>query len=432
MTTNTTASGSKLQTIQPWLVCLAASLFFFYEFVQMSMFNAINPSLIKDFSVSATQLGSLSAAYFYANILFMLPAGLLLDRYSTKLIILIAMLICVIGTVCFSFTDSLYTAMICRFMTGIGGSFPFLCCLRLAIRWFPPKKLGLITGIMMTMAMLGGVVAQTPLTLLTINYGWRTSILIDGLLGIIFMLIIYFVVHNEPVNSKEKIVTKHINKLPIMQSLKRITSNKQNWLFGIYTCMLNLPIFLLAQTWGSLYLSQVHHLSMTKATLVTSMIFIGTILGSPTLGWLSDTISRRKLPMLLGAIASLGIILLIMYLPSLSFTGLLLLFLILGYTTSTQIITYPAISESNSLVTNSGALGLASILIMSGGAIFEPMFGWLMQRNLSHEVIDGIPNYSNADYHHAFMILPVAFIVGIIAMFFAKETFCRKLKSDEN
>ena len=217
-----------------------------------------------------------------------------------------------------------------------------------------------------------------------------------------------------------------------MQSLKRITSNKQNWLFGIYTCMLNLPIFLLAQTWGSLYLSQVHHLSMTKATLVTSMIFIGTILGSPTLGWLSDTISRRKLPMLLGAIASLGIILLIMYLPSLSFTGLLLLFLILGYTTSTQIITYPAISESNSLVTNSGALGLASILIMSGGAIFEPMFGWLMQRNLSHEVIDGIPNYSNADYHHAFMILPVAFIVGIIAMFFAKETSCRKLKSDEN
>jgi MFS family permease len=432
MITSTTGSGSKFKTMQPWLVCIAASLFFFYEFVQMSMFNAINPSLIRDFSVSATQLGSLSAAYFYANILFMLPAGLLLDRYSTKLIILTAMLTCVIGTVCFSLTDSLYTAMICRFLTGIGGSFPFLCCLRLAIRWFPPKKLGLITGIMITMAMLGGVVAQTPLTLLTINYGWRASILIDGLLGIIFMLIIYFVVHNEPASNIQKTVTKHINKLPVMQSLKRITSNKQNWLFGIYTCMLNLPIFLLAQTWGSLYLSQVHHLSMTKATMVTSMIFIGTILGSPTLGWLSDTISRRKLPMLLGAIVSLAIILLIMYLPSLSFTSLLLLFLALGYTTSTQIITYPAISESNSLVTNSGALGLASILIMSGGAIFEPMFGWLMQRNWSHEVIDGIPNYSSADYHHAFMILPVAFVVGIIVMFFAKETFCRKLKSDEN
>lgn len=431
MSTNKIASGSKFKTIQPWLVCLAASLFFFYEFVQMSMFNAINPSLIKDFSVSAPQLGSLSAAYFYANIFFMLPAGLLLDRYSTKLIILIAMLICVIGTVCFSFTNSLYTAMICRFMTGIGGSFPFLCCLRLAVRWFPPKKLGLVTGIMMTMAMLGGVVAQTPLTLLTISYGWRTSILIDGLLGIIFMLIIYIVVYNEPVGHIEKINTGNKSKLPLLQSLKLITSNKQNWLLGIYTCMLNLPIFLLAQTWGSLYLSQVHHLNMTKATLVTSMIFIGTILGSPTLGWLSDTISRRKLPMLLGAIISLVIILLIMYLPNLNLTSLLLLFLVLGYTTSTQIITYPAISESNNLATNSGALGLASILIMSGGAIFEPLFGWLMESNWNHKIIDDIPSYSNADYHHAFMILPIAFIVGIIAMFFAKETFCRKLKSDE-
>lgn len=427
MTSNATALNLKFKTMQPWLVCLAASLFFFYEFVQMSMFNAINPSLIRDFSVSATQLGSLSAAYFYANILFMLPAGLLLDRYSTKLIILIAMLICIIGTVCFSFTNSLYTAMICRFLTGIGGSFPFLCCLRLAIRWFPPKKLGLITGIIMTVAMLGGVVAQTPLTLLTINYGWRTSILIDGFLGVIFMLIIYFVVRNEPMNSNKTTSAQRKSKLPIMQSLKRIISNKQNWLLGIYTCMLNLPIFLLAQTWGSLYLSQVHHLNMTKATLVTSMIFIGTILGSPTLGWLSDTLSKRKLPMLLGAIFSLGIILIIMYLPNLSFFSLLLLFLALGYSTSTQIITYPAISESNNLATNSGAVGLASILIMSGGAIFEPLFGWLMERHWDHEIIDGIPSYSSADYHHAFMILPVAFIVGIIVMFFAKETFCRKL-----
>ena len=40
--------------LQPWVVILSAALFFFYEFIQMNMFNAIDPSLIKAFSVTAT------------------------------------------------------------------------------------------------------------------------------------------------------------------------------------------------------------------------------------------------------------------------------------------------------------------------------------------------------------------------------------------
>ena len=179
------------QPLRPWAICLTAALFFFYEFVQMSMFNAISPKLLVDFNVSSTQLGNLAAAYFYANIIFMFPAGLLLDRYSTKKIILFAMSICIIGTLIFSRTDNLSTAIFCRFLTGIGGSFPFLSCLRLATRWFPAERMATITGLMVTMAMLGGVFAQTPLTLLTLHVGWRDAVLMDGLLGIVFIILMF-------------------------------------------------------------------------------------------------------------------------------------------------------------------------------------------------------------------------------------------------
>lgn len=424
------------QKAQPWIVCLVAALFFFYEFVQMSMFNAINPSLIHDFSISAAKLGSLSAAYFYANIIFMLPAGLILDRFSTKKIILIAMLICVIGTIGFSYTNQLSIAMFFRFLTGIGGSFPFLSCLRLALRWFPPRKMALVTGMIVTMAMLGGMIAQTPLTLMVEHFGWRQAVLIDGGLGILFMILIFALVKNAPKTNNTmgnaeidstNSASNASQAVPLKTALKQIISNKQNWFFGLYTSMLNLPIFLLAQTWGSLYLIQSHHISQTQASYLTSMIFLGTIIGSPMIGWFSDFIARRKLPMYIGAFVSLAIILLIMYQNNLSMTSLMILFFSLGFFTSSQIIGYPAISESNNIETTGGALGLASVLIMGGGALFEPLFGWLMEINWDGLHINGAPVYSHSDYLTALLIMPAAFVLAIIVTWFSRETFGKKL-----
>ncbi|MES1989164.1 MAG: MFS transporter, partial [Pseudomonadota bacterium] len=79
---------SNRQKILPWVVCISAALFFFYEFIQMNMLNSLGGYLVKEYDISATQLGNLSAWYFYANLLFLLSAGLVLDRLSTRKVIL--------------------------------------------------------------------------------------------------------------------------------------------------------------------------------------------------------------------------------------------------------------------------------------------------------------------------------------------------------
>lgn len=69
-----------------WIVCFSAALFFFYEFIQMNMFNAISADLMRAFSLNATGLGKLSAYYFYANLLFLPVAGaLFIDFQPVKL-----------------------------------------------------------------------------------------------------------------------------------------------------------------------------------------------------------------------------------------------------------------------------------------------------------------------------------------------------------
>src|SRR3990167_11254649 len=108
---------------QPWLVCFAGSLFFFFEFIQLNSFNALAPALIQTFQIDATQVGILSANYFYANVIFLFPAGMILDRVSTRQVIILAMAISVLCTFGFALSRSLWQAELCRFVTGMAGLF---------------------------------------------------------------------------------------------------------------------------------------------------------------------------------------------------------------------------------------------------------------------------------------------------------------------
>src|SRR5262249_442711 len=115
-------------SFQPYLVVFSAALYFFYLFIQLNAFNSLTSSLIKEFQVSAVQLGQLSAFYFYANVLLLFPAGILLDRTSVRRVILLAMCLIILAAIEFSFTHYFWVAVICRFATGIGGTFCLLAC----------------------------------------------------------------------------------------------------------------------------------------------------------------------------------------------------------------------------------------------------------------------------------------------------------------
>ena len=118
-----------------WVVTLTAALFFFYEFIQMNLFNTINGELREAFQLDAVQLGQFFSMYFYANFLCLFPAGNLLDRYSTRKLLIFAVSICTIGTFIFGFATVYWMAAMGRFLVGMGASFCFLSCIRLASRF---------------------------------------------------------------------------------------------------------------------------------------------------------------------------------------------------------------------------------------------------------------------------------------------------------
>ena len=211
-----------------------------------------------------------------------------------------------------------------------------------------------------------------------------------------------------------------MQEIGFWNSIGRALRNTQGWLAGLYTSMLNLPIFLLAQTWGVLYLTTAHQFTRAEAANATTLIFVGTMVGSPLVGWFSDRLQRRRLPMLLGAIFSLAAILGIIALPDLSHFMVLALFFALGFFTSSQVLSYALISETTNKAIVSTSLSIASTLIMLGGTT-ETLFGWLLDLFWDGTKSNGLPIYTADNFLIAMSIIPLAFIIGLGCLLFIRE-----------
>ncbi len=415
-----------MKSKNPWLVCFSASLFFFFAYMQVNVFNALNPYLYAAFGLtSATQLGTLSSMYFYSTVLCLIPAGMTLDRFSTRKLILFFMLVIIICTLLFAASHTFLEGALCRLVLGAAGAFCLLSNVRLASRWFPPRRMALVIGLIVTLAMIGAMVAQTPLTLLVDHYGWRAAVYGDGALGFLILIWMSIFIQDYPpgTQTEHALHQAHLQSLGFWSCLGRSLLNVQNSLAGIYASLVNLPLFLLGAVWGSMYIVQVFHYTRTQASFVVTCLFIGMIVGSPVMGWFSDYLVRRKLPMILGALAALLLSLCLTYATHLSLLALEMVFFALGFIVAAQIIAYPLVAESNPAALTGTAESIASVLIMSGGFLI-PVFPWLLERHWQHIYSASIPVYAVSDYRLAMAIMPVAFAIALIASLLLKETAC--------
>jgi len=414
-----TGEGCRWEAVQPWLVCFSASLFFFYQFIQGNMFASLGDHVMRDFGIEADKMVYLSSIYYFANVAFLIAAGIVLDRFSIKKTLVISMLVCVISTFFLAYTQSFYMALMYRFIAGVTSAFCFLGPIRLATRWFPPKKMALITGAIVTMAMCGGLVAQYPITAIALHVGWRGAVLNVAWLGVLIFVLMLWWIEERPQGHQDPV---H-KTLPMWTTWKACLSC-QPIFAGLYTSLMNLPIAVLGAAMGKLYLMQRLGATQAEASWVNGMLFFGAMLGGPLFGYFSDKLGRRLFPMKLGALFSLITVLCILYAP-VSASVMAVLFFLLGLVTAAQVISYVLVAESSLPVMVATALSVVSLFTQGGYLVYQNIFSKILVKCGGVELISGTPVYPLASYQTAALILPAAFLISLLLTFGLKETFAK-------
>ncbi len=407
----------------PWLVCFSASLFFFYELIQGTMFASIADNIMQDFRVQADKMAYLSSSFYVANVIFLFVAGFILDRFSPKKTILIAMSICVLSTFILASAQSFYLALVSRFVIGIGSAFCFLGPIRLASRWFPAQRMALVTGVIVTIGMAGGMLAQYPLTKLAAQLGWREAMVQVGWLGAAMLILMYFGIIEKGQHKSQKID----KKMNLSTIAKKAYLNAQTLRAALYTSLMNMVIAVYGAMMGSLYIVQKMGIPKEDAAVVNSLLFFGAIVGSPIIGWCSDKLNLRILPMKVGVIASLLTMLAVLFIP-VSLLAMQVLFFLLGFFTAAQVISYALVAESNPAAMTASAVSIVPILTQGGYVVYQILFSFLLMHHGEMRMAEGIPVYSLGDYQFAALIFPIGLLIALAILFGLKETHCRQIE----
>jgi MFS family permease len=388
-----------------WLVILPLCLLLFYDFLQMNMMNSLSSSLMQYLKITTLKLGEISSTFFYINLLLLYPAGRMLDSFQIKWVVASSLLFTLVGTLIFILIPNSSTLVLWRCLSGVAGAFSYLSCVKILAMYFPRRLLGLLLGLTGIVIMIAGIFAQYPLVLIVNSFGIKTTLIFDILLGVIVIGFLAVIPKNIPPSRSSNLNVK---------SNAKAFLNIQNWLIGAYASLNNLPLFILGALWGNLYLQQTRIMSIESASLITSMIFFGNMLGAPSLGAFSDKIGDRKYLMLLSSILMLlSCTMTLLAPPSTSLFMFGLLFFLMGFSTGSQTLAYALIVDLNKNENIAKATSILSLLSVGLGAVAQPLFAYVSEYN-------HVSNFQ----HGMLLIISGAFLSIILAIY-----FCKKIKS---
>ncbi len=410
------------QRFYPWVVIVLASSFLFYKYILQVSPSIMTDDLMCEFQIEGAGLGNLAASFFYSFLIAQLFVGMLLDRYSPRLLTTIALLVCAFGAYSFSQADSLVLAAWARTLMGVGAAFATVSYMKMTSLWFKPHQFAFVGGLLASAAMLGAIAGQMPLSLVVNTVGWRNSLGLCAILGLILAALFYLIVRDRPqVKSQSAGLAAAAPKFSF-RDVWVVLTNKQNWLITIYSGLAFSPIDAFAGLWCIPFLKEGYNLTHTHAAFFVSFIFFGLALGSPLLGLLSDRLGHRRRVMLVSGCVALVTVTSIIYsvhLPLWLLGGLLFLF---GFSTGAFMLGFALGRELNKLTVAATIVALINTGDVVFSAFTEPLIGKLLDSGWGGKIIGGIHYFSLADYRRAMTLLPLYILLSIILLFFIRES----------
>ncbi len=395
--------------------CLA-TLFLLYEMaVQVSPSIMVHP-LMHDLHIDAAVLGMMASAYFYSYTIMQIPVGLLFDRFPAKYLLLIAMCCCAGGLLFFSLTSQVLTLALGRFLMGIGSAFAFVGVLVIASRWFKRRYFAFLVGLAQMLAAVGAAGGQLPLSYVVNAIGWRASAIDLAWIGLGLAVVVFLLMRIHP-SERELSTTAHWCFPSIRASLKRVLGRPSMWWIALYAFCSWAPIAVFASLWGVPFLMERFAQSNTEASSIILVIWLALAVTAPLLGLLTrrlNSILLLQVTALFGMIAAAALI----------FSGGSLAWWQycfaagIGIASAGQILTFDVVRGQQDKQDLGVAVGFINMAVVAGGALLQPLSGWILRWHSHGLMIHGVPQYSVGDYRTALLLVPTCFLVAAgVALF---------------
>lgn len=401
----------------PLVIIFLASIFYGYQYVLRVMPSLMSVQLLQLYHFSAERFASVSAGFYMGYIPMQVIAGVLIDRYGPRLMLSLACVLCVAASLLFTTATCIHVVILARILLGVGGAFSFIGLLKLSLIWLPRRFFGLFTGAATALGMLGGVFGDAALITNMQESTWRFTSFWIGIAGLVLALMLLLCLHDVR-NRHKRSSIGHFYSV-----IKVLLSKGQIWLCGVVAMLLFLPVSVLAETWGILYLQQNYDYSRVHAADLTAMLFLGWVVGAPLVGYLSDRFGHHCSLIALGSTLATLISAAILYLPTTPYVVSYGLFFMFGFFSSVQVLLFVVARWHTPRGHSATAFGVVNLMVTMGGLV-SLFSGAILHTAVhrSHDKLLTMSVFTHAGYQLAFLIIPVALLLAVFLSMYLRTT----------
>ena len=416
-----------------WVVWGMGALFYMMGFFHRIAPVVMTTELMQTFEIGATELGTLSALYFYAYIAMQIPTGILVDMWGPRYLLSSGAFVAGCGALLFAVAPNLVWAGLGRFLVGASVAVAYVGTLKLATNWFPPHYFAMIAGFGLIAGIAGAVFAGVPLRLLMDSVGWRPGMLIAAVVTLGNGLLIWLVVRDNPGPLNNETVKTSMDGPQAttanpLKSFMRVMGYRNIWLYLFIPGGMVGAVLTFSGLWGVPFLTTHHGLSSKGAAALTTTLMVAWALTSPIVGKLSDRVGRRKPLYIAGSLAAIICWLLVIYIPRVSLTLMVILYIFTGIFSACFITCFAHAKESVPVKLSGTTAGIVNMGIMLGPTVLQPTVGWILDQNWHGALENGVRIYSSGAYRLGFSLMIAWLALGLILLFFSHETYCRQME----
>jgi len=264
-----------------------------------------------EFKLSAVGMGYLFSSFIWSYALFLIPMGILVDRFGVKRMAGFGIFIWSAATVLTGAASNFTSLLLARLVMGGGESVSNPAGAKVIRQWIPASERGMVTSMFNSGSYAGPAICSAFLGALVAVWGWRSSFVVAGSIGFIW-LAAWLIFFNSPDQAKwlpaaerDKILQER-ESAPVARNAAQPTDTNADssgllallrspTLWGLaLTQGCNVYTQYLFLTWLPSYLQASRHLSISKTGAFAAVPYAAAVVLCIIAGRLSDHFLKKS------------------------------------------------------------------------------------------------------------------------------------------
>lgn len=276
-----------------WTALIAASLAMFGNYYLYDSIAPIALLLKEQLSYTDLNIGQLYTAYAFSSIIILIFGGVFIDRFGTRISIVIFGSICALAGAVTAASPNLYIMITGRVLLGIGAENLIVAITVAIAKWFKNKEIGLAMGVNLSIARLGQISADwSPTWGESFYHSWQPPLIAAAIIGLFCILggLLYYFL--EAYGSKRYNLSNQdeTDKL----DLKKLFSFPASFWYVTLLCVTFYSAVFPFRTFAIKFYEESYQLSTATAGQYNSLLPTASLILTPFVGLLVDVIGRRS------------------------------------------------------------------------------------------------------------------------------------------